>query len=53
MRCFLDLQELAPIYIGGQLTTNTVLSGVAVGETSDPTGYTQPSIGTVRPWKHR
>ena len=53
MRCFLDLQELPPSYIGGQLTSNTVLSRVAVGETSDPAGYTQPSIVTVRLWKHR
>ena len=53
MRCFLDLQGLPPNYIGGQLTSNTVLSRVAVGETSDPAGYTQPSIVTVRLWKHR
>jgi hypothetical protein len=53
MRCFLDLQGLPPNYIGGQLTSNTVLSRVAVGETSDPTGYTQPSIVTVRLWKRR
>jgi hypothetical protein len=53
MRCFLDLQGLPPSYIGGQLTSNTVLSRVAVGETSDPAGYTQPSIVTVRLWKHR
>jgi hypothetical protein len=53
MRCFLDLQRLPPTYIGGQLTSNTVLSRVAVGERSDPAGYTQPSIVTVRLWKHR
>ena len=53
MRCFLDLEGLPPNYIGGQLTSNTVLSRVAVGETSDPAGYTQPSIVTVRLWKHR
>jgi len=33
--------------------TNTVLSRIAVGEASDPAGYTQPSIVTVRLWKHR
>lgn len=53
MRCFLDLQGLPPNYIGGHLTSNTVLSRVAVGETSDPVGYTQPSIVTVRLWKQR
>jgi hypothetical protein len=53
MRCFLDLQGLPPSYVGGQLTSNTVLSRVAVGGASDPAGYTQPSIVTVRLWKHR
>lgn len=53
MRCFLDLQGLPPNYIGGHLTSNTVLSRVAVGESSDPAGYTQPSIVTVRLWKRR
>lgn len=53
MRCFLELQGLPANYIGGQLTSNTVLSRIAVGEASDPAGYTQPSIITVRLWKHR
>jgi hypothetical protein len=53
MRCFLELQGLPPGYVGGQLTSNTVLSRTAVGAVSDPEGYTQPSIVTVRLWKHR
>lgn len=53
MRCFLDLTQLPRAYVGGHLTSNTVLSRVAVGEVSDPAGYTQPSIVTVRLWKHR
>ncbi len=53
MRCFLELGNLPAGYIGGQLTSNTVLSRVAVGGVSEPEGYTQPSIVTVRLWKHR
>ena len=53
MRCFLELGNLPAGYVGGQLTTNTVLSRVAVGGMSDPDGYTQPSIVTVRLWKRR
>lgn len=53
MRCFLDLGQLPDGYVGGHLTTNTVLSRRAVGELSDPAGYTQPSIVTVRLWKRR
>jgi hypothetical protein len=53
MRCYLDLDQLPTVFIGGQLTTNTVLSRAMVGAVSDPPGYTQPSIVTVRLWKHR
>ena len=53
MRCFLDLQGLPDVYIGGQLTSNTVLSRNVIGDVSDPPGYFQPSIITVRLWKRR
>ena len=53
MRCFLALGNLPAGYVGGQLTSNTVLSRRAVGAVSEPEGYTQPSIVTVRLWKHR
>lgn len=53
MRCFLELGNLPVGYVGGQLTTNTVLSRAAVGSVSEPEGYTQPSIVTVRLWKRR
>lgn len=53
MRCFLALGSLPAGYVGGQLTSNTVLSRRAVGAVSEPEGYTQPSIVTVRLWKHR
>jgi hypothetical protein len=52
-RCFLALTDLPAGYVGGQLTTNTVLSRQAIGEASDPPGYVQPSIATVRLWKRR
>jgi len=51
MRCFLELGNLPAGYVGGQLTTNTVLSRSVVGPVSDPEGYTQPSIVTIRLWK--
>jgi len=52
-RCFLELSDLPSGYVGGQLTTNTVGSRNVLGEQSDPPGYTQPSIATVRLWKRR
>jgi hypothetical protein len=52
-RCFLELYDLPSGYVGGQLTTNSVVSRNAIGEKSDPPGYTQPSIATVRLWKGR
>ncbi len=53
MRCYLDLRDLPAGYAGGHLTSNTVLSRIAVGPVSDPPGYTQPSIVTVRLWRLR
>jgi hypothetical protein len=52
-RCFLELRDLPTGYVGGVLTTNSVVSRNAIGEKSDPPGYTQPSIATVRLWKRR
>jgi hypothetical protein len=52
-RCYLDLTGLPVAYVGGQLTTNTVVSRAALGAASDPVGYTQPSIATVRLCKKR
>jgi hypothetical protein len=53
LTCFLDLGELRDPYVGGMLTTNSVLALNTTGETSNPPGYVQPSIATVRLWKHR
>jgi hypothetical protein len=52
-RCFLELRELPNGYIGGHLTTNSVVSRNRIGDKSDPSGYTQPSIATIRLWKRR
>ena len=53
LTCHLDLTGLPSTYVGGQLTTNTVSSRATIGPDSDPPGYTQPSIATVRLWKKR
>ena len=52
-RCFMDLSDLPSGYVGGRLTTNTMGSRATLGDVSDPPGYTQPSIATVRLWRHR
>jgi hypothetical protein len=50
-QCFLDLSDPAGRYVGGQLTTSTMNSRKLLGDESDPPGYVQPSIATVRLWK--
>ena len=52
-RCFLDLRDLPDGYVGGQLTTNTIGSRQPLGDQTDPPGYTQNSIATIRLWKRR
>jgi len=52
-RCFMELSGLPPAYVGGKLTTNTIGSRNALGDRTDPPGYTQPSIATIRLWKRR
>lgn len=51
--CLFDLSELPPPYTGGMLTTNSVNSRAITGDVSEPDGYTQVSIATVRLWKKR
>lgn len=53
VRCFLDLSDPLGRYVGGQLTTNTMWSLKPLGADSDPPGYAQPSIATIRVWKKR
>lgn len=53
VRCQLILSGLPAPYVGGLLTTNTVTSKAAFGGDSDPPGYTQASIATIRLWKSK
>jgi hypothetical protein len=52
-RCHMILSGLPDPYAGGLLTTNTITSRNQLGGVSDPWGYVQPSIATVRLWKKR
>ena len=53
VRCHLILSGLPAPYVGGLLTTNTMTTKAAFGGDSDPAGYTQASIATIRLWKAR
>ena len=53
VRCQLVLGGLPAPYVGGLLTTNTLTSKAAFGGDTDPAGYTQASIATIRLWKAR
>ncbi|APR77975.1 strictosidine synthase family protein [Minicystis rosea] len=50
VRCQLRLTTPAP-FVGGLLTTNTLTSKAAFGGDSNPPGYAQASIATIRLWK--
>ena len=52
-RCFLELRDLPAPYTGGVLTTNSVASKATLGDVTNPPGYVQPSIATVRLWRTR
>jgi hypothetical protein len=49
--CFLDLSDPLDEYVGGQLTSNTITSLKDLGPDTDPPGYIQSSIATIRLWK--
>jgi hypothetical protein len=53
VRCQLILSGLPAPYIGGLLTTNTMTSKASFGGDTDPAGYTQASIATIRLWKSK
>jgi hypothetical protein len=53
VHCFLNLNGLKEPYVGGLLTSNTIGSRKPLGVESDPPGYVQSSIATVRLWKRR
>ncbi len=51
VRCQLVLSGLPAPYVGGLLTTNTITSAARFGGESNPPGYTQASIATIRLWR--
>jgi hypothetical protein len=51
VRCQLILSGLPSPYVGGLLTTNTMTSKASFGGDTDPPGYTQASIATIRLWR--
>ena len=51
--CFLRLSGLPSEYVGGLLTTSTMWSRKSQGMETDPSGYTQASIATIRLWRKR
>jgi len=51
VRCHLILSDLPEPFVGGLLTTNTMTSGARFGGDTQPPGYTQASIATIRLWK--
>lgn len=53
VRCQLILSGLPAPFVGGMLTTNTMTSQAGFGGESDPAGYTQASIATIRLWRAR
>jgi hypothetical protein len=51
LRCFLTLRGLPAPYVGGLMLTSTIGSRAMLGGESDPPGYIQSSIATIRLWK--
>jgi hypothetical protein len=51
VRCQLILSGLSAPFVGGLLTTNTITSGARFGGETQPPGYTQASIATIRLWR--
>lgn len=51
VRCQLILDSMPAPFIGGLLTTSTMTSGAPMGGETEPAGYTQASIATIRLWK--
>jgi len=51
LRCHLTISGLPAPYVGGFLTTNTLGSRLLLGDQTDPPGYAQASIATIRLWR--
>jgi len=52
-QCALDLSGLPRSYVGGTMTTSSLVSRQPIGPSSDPAGYMQSSIVAFRLWKQR
>ena len=52
-RCYLNLRGLPSPYVGGLLTTNSLISPAVISGESDPVGYVQTSIATLRLWRSK
>ena len=50
-RCTVPLKVASDAYVGGLLVTSTMNSKEAIGLQTNPPGYTQPSIATIRLWR--
>lgn len=53
VRCQLVLSGLLSPFVGGLLTTNTMTTRAAFSGDTEPPGYTQASIATIRLWRAR
>jgi hypothetical protein len=53
VRCYIRLRDLPDQFVGGLLTSNTILSRQITGKISDPPGYAQASIAIVRLWRRQ
>jgi hypothetical protein len=53
VHCAFTLSDPPGPYVGGQLTTNSLTSRKSLGLETDPPGYTQTSMATIRLWKKR
>jgi hypothetical protein len=53
VRCQLVLSGLPAPFFGGLLTTNTMTTKAPFGGDTEPPGYTQASIATIRLWRTR
>lgn len=53
VRCQLILSGLPAPFVGGLLTTNTMTTNAPFGGDTEPPGYTQASIATIRLWRAR
>ena len=51
VHCHLVLSGLPVPFVGGLLTTNTLTSKARLGGDTEPPGYRQASIATIRLWK--